>query len=75
MTRTAIRKAFEKLDSAQQAEMLGELAVSLAKSLAAVDREDRRVFEERRREESRASHLVDVKARLLGKKKRQTQQK
>ena len=69
MTRAAIRKAFERLDTAQQAELLGALASTFAKSLADIDSQDSRVFDARRREEGHSTSLNDV-ARRLGAKKR-----
>ena len=71
MTRMAIKKAFQKLETAVQAEVLGELASTLAKSLADIDRQDARVFDARRHEEVKASSLSDVKRRLgAGKRRR-----
>jgi len=70
MTKSAIKKAFEKLDTSDQAEVLGELASTFASSLADMDRQDALVFDARRDEESRASPLSDVKRRLSSGKKR-----
>ena len=63
MTRAGIKKAFEKLDITEQAEVLGDLASAFAVSLADIDRRDAQVFNARRNEESKASPLSDVKRR------------
>jgi len=69
MTTAAIRKAFKQLDTAEQAELLGALASTFAKSLTDIDSQDSRVFDARRKEEGQARPLSDV-ARRLGVKKR-----
>ena len=69
MTRAAIRKAFERLDTAEQAELLGALASTFAKSLTDTDSRDSGLFDARRKEETHATPLRDT-ARRLGVKRR-----
>ncbi len=70
MTTTAIRREFEKLASADQAQLLKDLASSLAESLSYEDRKDRRVFRKRRREETSARSWTDVQSRLTSSRSR-----
>jgi hypothetical protein len=64
LTKAAIAKAFEKLDTVDQANLLGQLATAFSQSLEEIDRRDAQVFDARRTEESRASPIRDVKRRL-----------
>ena len=54
MTKKAIRKASEKLDTVEQADVLSQLAVVLYRSLSDMDQMDSRVFDARCSEEPRA---------------------
>jgi len=54
MTRTAIKNAFAKMDSTEQAIVLKDLAAALAESLTEEDQLDARVFDRRKAEEFKA---------------------
>ncbi len=60
MTTSAIRRAFEKLEPADQASLLTELADTLATSLRDADDRDNEVFDARRHEEVRARPCPDA---------------
>lgn len=62
MTRTAIKNAFRKMDSTEQAIVLKDLAAALADSLSDEDRADARIFEERKGEEDKARPWSQVRA-------------
>ncbi len=64
MTVSAIRNAFRRLEASQKADLLKELAASLAESLASQDARDAEVFAARRREEPRARSWQRVRAGL-----------
>jgi len=72
MTKAAFRKAFEKLDTVEQAEVLGQLAAAFAGTLADLDRQDHLVFDRRRHLESEAIPLHQVRRRLAARKRRLT---
>ena len=69
MTKAAIRKAFQKLDPVEQADVLGQLVAVLSHSLLETDRQDARVFDRRRAQESRAIPLTEVKRRLAARRR------
>lgn len=62
MTRAAIKNAFRKLDATEQADVLKELAATLAETLSEADRVDARVFDRRRQEEPSARPWSQVRA-------------
>lgn len=64
MTTNGIRREFEKLPSADQARLLQELMTSLVKSMSEEDRQDRRVFKQRRKEETVARPWSEVESSL-----------
>lgn len=64
MTRTAIRNAFRKMDSTEQAIVLKDLATALAESLSDEDRTDVQVFEQRQHAEPEAGSWSDVRAKV-----------
>jgi len=64
MTAIQIKRTFERLDSRQQAELLVELAASLARSLGEAERRDERVFRRRAGEERRARPWREVREAL-----------
>jgi len=70
MTKAAFRKAFERLDTVEQAEVLGQLAAAFAGTLADIDRQGNLVFDRRRHLESEAIPLDEVRRRLASKKRR-----
>lgn len=70
MTKAAIKKAFKGLDPADQADVLQDLASTLAEALAGMDKQDASVFRARRKEERKASSLAEVKRRLAGGRRR-----
>ena len=64
MTKAAIASAFRKLDAAEQAKVLTELAAAHAESLFEEDRTDAQVFEQRRREEPKARSWSQVRTKI-----------
>lgn len=54
MTKAALKRAFRKFNSVEQADILRELAAELAGALAEADRADARIFARRRHEEPKA---------------------
>lgn len=62
-----IARTFRKLDSVEQAELLGELAVILAASLSDNDRRDALTFDARRCDEKEAASVNRVAGRLAAK--------
>ncbi|MCC7293767.1 MAG: hypothetical protein IT449_17045 [Phycisphaerales bacterium] len=68
MTKTAVRKAFDRLDTADQMEFLGEIATRMAEVLVSWDQIDAAVFHARRHEERAASPISTVRRRLLKKR-------
>ncbi|MCO6437755.1 MAG: hypothetical protein J5J06_11755 [Phycisphaerae bacterium] len=64
MTKSAIKQAFRRLETADQTEVLGQLAAEFAKSPGEADRQDATVFQKRRREKSDAVPPVEVKTKL-----------
>jgi len=64
MTHTGTKRAFQKLNAIEQADVLKELAATLAKSLSDEDRSDARVFDRRRLEVPKARPWNEVRARV-----------
>lgn len=70
MTAAAIKRAFGRLDAAEQAVLLRDLLSSLAESLTLDDAHDAKVFAKRRAEEPRARSWDQVRSSLLKSKRR-----
>lgn len=70
MTTIAIKKSFGRMDDAEQAKLLQELAAEHARRLSDQDRRDHAIFVERRAQEKLAKPWADVKARLARRRRR-----
>lgn len=70
MTKLAITRAFQKLDTTEQAAVLGELAAALAQSLKMMDERDANIFEQCRGEEPHSTPVNEIRRRLNSRRQR-----